>query len=306
MYNNFPTIPLFVAVVESGSYSRAAERLNITKSAVSKRISQLEDELGIRLIQRTTRHISLTEAGERYYEYVSQALAFAQQGVDAVAELQGEPRGKLKITAPMSFGVRHIAPFLTEFLQRYPHIELDLQFEDRMVDLVSEGYDLAIRIGHLTDSNLIAKRLVTCHSVLCASPEYLAQHPAPTEPADLTHHNCIKYSYFRGGSEWTFCKSNKEFKVLPKGNMSVNNSEAIRRVLLSGLGIGQLPTFIVGKDVQEKRLVPIMSPYALPVHAVYAVYPVRKHLPQKVSLFIEFLNEKYGQTLPYWDKGIFS
>ena len=306
MYNNFPTIPLFVAVVESGSYSRAAEKLNITKSAVSKRISQLEDELGIRLIQRTTRHISLTEAGERYYEYVSQALSFAQQGVDAVSELQGEPRGKLKITAPMSFGVRHIAPFLTEFLQRYPHIELDLQFEDRMVDLVAEGYDLAIRIGHLSDSNLIAKRLVTCHSILCASPDYLAAHPVPSEPEHLNQHNCIKYSYFRGGNEWTFCKNQQEFKVLPKGNMSVNNSEAIRRVLLSGLGIGQLPTFIVGKDVQEKRLVPIMSPYALPVHAVYAVYPERKHLPQKVSLFIAFLSEKYGQALPYWDEGVFS
>ncbi|MCH1921220.1 LysR family transcriptional regulator [Shewanella sp. A3A] len=306
MPHDFPSIPLFVAVVESGSYSRAAEKLHLTKSAVSKRISQLEDELGTRLLQRTTRQMRLTEAGERYYQYVSQAVALAQQGADAVAELQGEPRGKLKVTAPMSFGVRHIAPFITEFLQCYPDIELDLQFEDRMVDIIAEGFDLAIRIGHLPDSNLIAQRLTACHSVLCAAPEYLTQHPRPSAPADLSQHNCIKYTYFRGGSEWTFHKNNQQYKVLPKGNMSVNNSEAIRQALLSGLGIGQLPTFIVGKDIQQQRLVPLMSPYTLPVHAVYAVYPERRHLPQKVSIFVAFLSQKYGQAAAYWDVGVFA
>ncbi|MBF9002909.1 LysR family transcriptional regulator [Vibrio nitrifigilis] len=305
MFNNFPSIPIFVAVVECGSFSRAAEKLNLTKSAVSKRINHLEDELGIRLIQRTTRHISLTEAGERYYEHVSKALNFAQQGVDAVAELQGEPKGKLRITAPMSFGVRHVAPFITEFLAQYPHIELDLQLEDRMVDMVAEGYDLAIRIGHLADSNLIAKRLTDCHSVLCASPEYLKNHKVPEQPSDLMAHNCIKYTYFRGGNDWTFLREQQEFKVLPKGNMTVNNSEAIRRTLLSGLGIGQLPTFIVGKDIQAEKLVSIMNHYDLPKHAVYAVYPQRKHLPQKVRLFVDFIAKQYGTPSPYWDNGVF-
>lgn len=300
----FSAIPYFVAVVETGSCSLAADKLNVTKSAISKRISQMEDELGIRLLNRTTRKLSLTEAGERYYELVSQSLSLAQQGVDAVTELQGEPQGKLKVTAPMSFGIRHIAPLLAEFLQHYPKVEVEMQMEDQMVDMVNEGYDLAIRIGHLPSSNLIARRLTPARTLLCASPEYIRRCGEPGKPSDLVHHNCIAYSYFRGGSEWRFMQNNSEFKALPRGNLVLNNSEAIRRAVLDGLGIGQLPTFIASQDIVNGHLQQVMREYTLPEHNIYAVYPARKHLPLKVRVFIEFITEKLGNDEAYWDQAI--
>ena len=256
--NAIASLPVFVAVVECGSFSLAAKQLNLTKSAISKRINQLEDDLGIRLLNRTTRKLSLTEAGERYFEYASQALNLAQQGVDAVSELQGSPQGRLKITVPMSFGVLHIAPLISEFLARYPKIEVDLNLEDKMVDLVKDGFDLGIRIGELTSSNLIAKRLAPCKSVLCASPDYLEEFGTPQKPSDLVGHNCLRYSYFRGGVEWMFINNGSEYKVLPKGNFIVNNSEAIRQLLLRGSGIAQLPTFIAGRDFAAGNLKPVM------------------------------------------------
>ncbi|WNJ97474.1 LysR family transcriptional regulator [Vibrio ruber] len=300
----FSSLPIFVAVVELGSFSAAASQLNITKSAVSKRLTQLEDILGVRLFNRTTRKIHLTEAGERLYFYASQSLSYAKQGLDAVSELQGEPQGKLKIATPMSFGVRHIAPYISEFMQQYPKLDIEIELEDQMVDLLQGGFDLAIRIGRLPVSNMIAKRLTDCQSVLCASPEYIAQFGLPEHPADLRHHNCLLYSYFRGGQAWTFHQRDKEYKVVPKGNLVMNNSEGIRRAALDGLGIAQLPTFIIGKDVTAGLLVPVMSRYHLPAHAVYAVYPDRQYLPHKVRLFIDFIQAKFGIETPYWDQAL--
>lgn len=298
----FSSIPVFVSVVENGSFSGAAEKLNITKSAVSKRITHLEDELGIRLLNRTTRKLSLTEAGQRYYEYVAQSLNLAQQGLDAVSELQGKPRGKLKVTAPMSFGVLHVAPLIAEFLALYPGVEIDLQLEDQMVDLIQDSFDIGIRIGHLPLSNLIAKRLAPCVSVLCASKEYLEQHGHPQQPSDLINHSCLQYSYYRGGTEWSLNSAGQEYRVVPKGRLSVNNSEAIRRAVLEGAGIGNLPTFIVAKDIHAGRLEVVLADYQLPEHAVYAVFPERKHMPLKVRVFLDFINERLGTDTPYWDK----
>ncbi|MFB9217823.1 LysR family transcriptional regulator [Vibrio sinaloensis] len=298
----FSSIPVFVAVVECGGFSPAADKLKITKSAVSKRINQLEDELGIRLLNRTTRKLSLTEAGQRYYSYVSQSLSLAQQGVDAVTELQGQPRGKLKLTAPMSFGVQYVAPLVAEFLALYPDVEIDLQLEDQMVDLIESGFDIGIRIGHLPLSNLVAKRLTPCKSILCASADYLNQFGQPTRPSDLTQHNCLQYAYFRGGNEWTFTSHGKEFKVMPRGRLVVNNSEAIRRALLEGLGIGQLPTFIVAKDIAAGKLTGVMQEYQLPEHAVYAVFPERKHMPLKVRAFLDFIASRLDAQNAEWDK----
>ncbi|MDF2152566.1 LysR family transcriptional regulator [Vibrio sp. CAU 1672] len=296
------SLPVFVAVVECGSFSQAAKQLNLTKSAISKRITHLEDELGIRLLNRTTRKLSLTEAGQRYFEYASRALTYAQQGIDAVSELQGTPQGSLKVTAPMTFGVLHIAPLISEFLALYPKIEINLELEDKMVDLVQDGFDLGIRIGHLPVSNLVAKRIAPCRNVLCASPDYLARHPMPHKPSDLVGHNCLRYSYFRGGVEWSFESQGTAYKVLPKGNYVVNNSEAIRRALLSGCGIAQMPTFIVGKELASGQLVSLMNDYSLPQHAIYAVFPERKHMPLKVRAFIDFISEKLGSDTPYWDR----
>ncbi|WCP68934.1 LysR substrate-binding domain-containing protein [Vibrio tubiashii] len=300
----FSAIPIFVSVIESGSFSTAASKLNITKSAVSKRITQLEDELGIRLINRTTRKLSLTEAGQRYYDYVVQSLSLAQQGIDAVTELQGNPRGTLKVTAPMSFGVLHIAPLISDFLALYPDVEIDLNLEDRMVDLVAERFDVGIRIGDLPLSNLVAKRLAPCRSVLCAAPGYLSLHGLPSKPSDLSKHSCLQYSYYRGGSEWSLHSAGNEFKVIPKGRLVVNNSEAIRRAVLGGSGIANLPTFIAGKDIAAGNLQVVLSDYALPSHAVYAVFPEKKHMPHKVRAFIDFINQRLGTETPYWDEGL--
>ncbi|GAM66302.1 transcriptional regulator [Vibrio sp. JCM 19236] len=300
--NVITSLPVFVAVVECGSFSLAAKQLGLTKSAVSKRITLLEESLGIRLLNRTTRKLSLTEAGARYFEYASQAVELAQKGVDAVTELQGTPQGRLKITLPMSFGILHISPLIKEFLELYPKIEIDLQLEDAMVDLVEQGFDLGIRIGDLPVSNLVARRLAPCKSVLCAAPQYLDMRGSPKTPGDLVRYNCLRYSYFRGGSDWRFSHGGEVFKVVPKGNFEVNNSEAIRQVVLRGLGIAQLPTFIAGKDLASGNLVHLLEEYALPEHSIYAVFPERKHMPLKVRVFIDFICEKLGTETPYWDR----
>lgn len=301
MKDNFSAIPVFVAVVENGSFSSAAEKLGMTKSAVSKRIAVLEDNLGVRLFNRTTRSLALTEAGERFSDYARNAVEIANEGFAALHHLQGTPKGTLKINAPMTFTRLHIVPHIKEFLDTYPGVQVILSMDDRVLSLVEGGYDVGIRIGELEDSSLIAKKLVDCKSVLCASPEYLDKNGTPLIPADLSQHNSINYSLFQGGAEWTFYKSGKKIKVEPKGNFIVNNSDAIAEVLLNGLGICQMPTFIVAEHLKSKRLLTLMDEYALPKHAIYAVYPERKHLPEKVRVFIEFISDKLGNEAGYWD-----
>lgn len=297
----FSAIPVFVAVVECGSFSKAGEKLGTSKSAVSKRITQLEQRLGVRLFQRSTRSLSLTEAGEHYYDYAGKAYALACEGEDRVTELQGTPKGLLRLSVPMSFGRLHLAPLVPEFLASYPDVQLELSMDDRMVDLVEGGFDLAIRIGHLPDSQWIARRLAPCLSVVCASPEYLARAGTPRTPADLARHNCLFYSYFRGGSEWRFDSPSGPVRVQPQGNYRVNNSEAIRDALVAGMGICQLPTFIVGEDLEAGRLVPILEAYPLPRHSVFAVFAERRHRPAKVTALLDFLEERLGGDKPYWD-----
>ncbi|WP_020406128.1 LysR family transcriptional regulator [Hahella ganghwensis] len=294
-------IPVFLAVVESGGFSAAGVRLDISKSAVSKRISHLESRLGVQLLHRTTRRLTLTEAGERYLAYAQQAQGLLVEGEDAITQLQGKPQGTLRINVPMVFGRLHVAPLIPAFLSAHPGIRLDMVMEDKMVDLVEGGFDMAVRIGHLPDSSLIQKRLAPCQSVLCASPDYINQFGSPSTPHDLSNHNCLSYSYFRGGSEWTFQSSVGEIRIKPEGNYQVNNSEALQSALLAGIGICQMPTFIVGPDLAAGRLKPLLEAYPLPQHAIYAVLPERKFLPAKVSTFLAFLQQHLGADIPYWD-----
>ncbi|WP_324769017.1 LysR family transcriptional regulator [Pokkaliibacter plantistimulans] len=300
--DSFSAIPVFVAVVESGSFSAAGQRLGITKSAVSKRISQLEETLGARLLQRTTRSLSLTEAGEQYFEHVRGALTLAQEGEDAISQLQGQPQGVLKVSTPMVFGRLHIAPLVATFLKRFLGIQLQMVMDDKMVDLVEGGFDLAIRIGHIPESRLVARRLAPVRSVLCASPDYLQQHGVPLTPEDLRQHNCLFYSLFRGGAEWTFNGADGPVRVQPRGNFQVNNSEALREALVAGLGICQMPTFIVGPDLASGRLVALLPDYPLPQHAAYAMFPERRHLPAKTRVFMDFLAEQLGGDEPVWER----
>ncbi|CAI0911943.1 LysR family transcriptional regulator [Serratia grimesii] len=301
MHDNFAAIPIFVAVVECESFSAAARRLGITKSAVSKRIAQLESSLGVQLLQRTTRSLSLTEAGEQYFGYARNACAVAQEGEDVVTRLQGQPQGCLRISVPMVFGRLHVAPLIPHFLAACPDMEINMMMDDQVVDLVDGGFDLAIRIGQLADSSLIARRIAPCRSVLCAAPAYLARSGTPTDLEQLAQHNCLFYSYFRGGSEWQFEGPAGAVRFQPRGNYQVNNSEALREALIAGLGICQMPTFIVGDDIAQGRLIELMPAYRLPEHAIYAVYPQRKYLPAKVLAFVDFLLAQLGGEQPYWD-----
>jgi len=299
--NAFGAIPVFVAVVENDGFSAASRALGISKSAVSKRINQLENHLGVRLLHRTTRKLSLTEAGERYFEHAAQALTAAGQAEDAVTELQGEPQGKLKISSPMSFGRLHVAPLIPIFTQRYPKILIDLVMDDRNIDLVAEGFDLAIRSGDMPDSTLIARKLAPLRQVLCASPDYIDRYGMPVTPSELSERNCILFSYSGDANEWTLNKDGKAEAVLVSGSYRVNNSEAILVALREGIGIGRLPTFVAGPDLREGNLVRILESYNIPDHTFYAVFPERQYLPAKVRVFLDFSINYFGGDQPYWD-----
>jgi DNA-binding transcriptional LysR family regulator len=304
---SFNAIPIFIAVTDNAGFSSAARQLGISKSAVSKRITQLEDQLGARLFHRTTRKLSLTEAGERFYEYAAQANRSAQQAEDAVHELKGEPRGILKIQLPMTLGQMHIAPLIPIFLQRYPHLEIDLVMDDRHINLVEQGYDLAVRAGDMPDSNLIARPLAPLHSVVCASPKFLQAFEQQFEqtldqPPLLTKANCITYSYSSNANIWQFVSSQASHKIKVSGNYRVNNSAALKQALIAGMGIGRLPTFIVGDAIKRGELVALFQDYKMPSKSLYAVYPERQYLPTKVRAFLDFLIEKLGQDIPYWDE----
>ncbi len=299
----FGAIPIFVAVVENGSFSQAADKLGISKSAVSKRITQLENQLGVRLLNRTTRRLSLTEAGERYFSHAALALACANDAEDAATQLQNEPQGRLRINVPMAFGRLHIAPLIPEFLKRYPGIHIDLVMDDGPVNLVEGRFDAAIRAGDLPDSTLIARKLMPLHSVLCASQEYTDRHGKPVLPNELAEHNCLLYSW--SASEWTFFIDGKQETVSVSGNYSVNNSEALREALLQGTGIGRLPTFIAGPDLRSGKLVQLLGSYKMPSKSLYSVFPQREHLPAKVRAFLDFAVERLGGDKPWWDEEVF-
>lgn len=299
----FGAIPIFVAVVKGGGFSSAARTLGVSKSAVSKRINQLEQDLGVRLLYRSTRKLSLTEAGVRYFEYAEQALLAANRAEDAVAEMQGEPQGKLKISSPMSFGRLCIAPLIPKILRCYPKLEIDLLMDDSPVDLVSEGIDIAIRssFGELPDSALVARKLAPLRQAVFASSSYEQEYLLPQTPADLVEHNCILFSYSRDANVWTFERNGEYETVEVTGTYRVNNSEAILTSIVDGIGVGRMPTFVAAPFLRTGQLIKLLPQYRIPEHTLYAVFPERKYLPAKVRVFLEFAMEHFGGDEPYWD-----
>ncbi len=298
-------IPIFIAVVEEGSFAGAARRIGVTKSAISKRISQLETHLGVQLLHRSTRKLSLSEAGEQYLTHAIQSLAAAQDAEDAVAQLQGVPQGRLRINTPMSFGRLHVAPLIPEFLATYPGVGVDMVMDDRVVDMVEGGFDLAIRVRTLEDSALIARKLAPCHNLLCAAPSYLDKCGMPQNLDDLLDHNCLQYAYASTTHIWQFIQNGGETVSLEtKGNYQVNNSEALREALVAGVGIARLPTFIAAEEITAGRLEALLPQYKLPSQTIYAVFPERRHLPAKVRVFVDFLVAKLGGDHPYWEEMI--
>lgn len=300
---SFGAIPAFVAVVENGGFSAAARSLGVSTSAVSKRMNQLEEDLGVRLLYRTTRKLSLTEAGERYFEHAAEALSAAAQAEDAVAELQGEPRGKLKISSPMGFGRLHVAPLIPKMLKRYPKLDIELLMDDRTVDLVADGIDIAIRssFGGLPDSGLVARKLAPLRQAVFASPAYADKHGLPATPAELAEHNCILFSYSRDANVWVFEHDGDTLSVEVFGTYRVNNSEAILMAIKEGIGVGRLPTFVAGPHLRAGDLINLFPLHRIPDHTFYAVFPERQYLPAKVRAFLEFAVEFFGGDEPYWD-----
>lgn len=292
-------IPILIEVAENLSFTRAAEKLHMTKSAVSKSVSTVESQLGVKLFNRSTRKISLTEIGTTYIEYLKTSYSFIEQGKDAITQLNLKAAGRIKITVPMSFGTLHLSRLMPKFLKQFPDLQTEMILDDKVVDLIAEGFDVAIRIGHLPDSSLVGRKITSCYSALCASPNYLAQHGIPKQAVDLKRHNCLFYSLYQSGQEWIFYKGKTTENISPNSKFIVNNSESLLQAVLQDIGIALLPCFIAAPYLQNGSLVPLLTEYSLPQHAIYAVYPNRSYLPHKTRVMIDFLFEQLNPNSQY-------
>jgi DNA-binding transcriptional LysR family regulator len=295
----------FAKVVETKSFSEAARMLQTSKSLVSKQVSQLEATLGVRLLNRTTRSMSLTEIGAAYYEHCARIAQEIEAAGATVTQLQAEPRGTLKLTSTVVFAAMHLAPAIKEFLRRHPQVEIELEASDRVVDLVDEGCDLAIRMSDNPSPNMVARKLAPIRWVTCASPEYLERHGAPQTPHDLGSHNCLLYHGLPAGKGyWRYRVNGKEVVPPLSGNCRVNNSEVLLNLARCGMGIIVFPSYMVGPDLQSGRLCEVLADYAVfPNMALYAMYLPNRYLQPKVRAFIDFLLEYIGPEPP-WEKGL--
>lgn len=300
---NLDGLVVFAKVVEAGGFSAAARELGLSKSAVSKRISALEDRLGARLLNRTTRRLATTEVGASFYERCARVVAEAEEAERAVTLLQAEPRGTLRVSVPMSFGVRHLAPTIAEFMTRHPDLRVDLNLNDRIVDLIEEGYDLAVRIARLPDSSLVARVLAPSRRVVCAAPAYWRRHGRPRQPEDLKHHDVLMYAYTLTGDELTFRGPDGPVSVKVSGRLCANNGDILLAAALDGLGVLATPTFLAGDELRAGRLEAVLGDYDVANQSVYAVYPHNRHLSAKVRVFVDFLARRFGPE-PYWDAGL--
>ncbi|TLX58508.1 LysR family transcriptional regulator [Stutzerimonas nosocomialis] len=282
---------LFVTTLDQQSFTAAAERLGLSKQYVSRRIQALEAELGVRLLNRTTRRLRPTELGTTLYERATRILDEVSETRELLASQSATARGTLRISAPMTFGTLHLSPILPLFLEEHPLLKVELELNDRPVDLIREGFDMAIRGGMLEDSTLIARRLVEIRMVACASPAYLERHPAPRAPEDLHQHRCLLYGHGRG-VEWRFQRDGKPFGVPVDGQLLTNNGEVVRDAAIAGLGITLLPTFIVGQALAQGALVPVLEAFQCQPAAFHAVYPQHRQGSRAVQLFIEFLRRQ--------------
>jgi DNA-binding transcriptional LysR family regulator len=292
----FEGLSVFVRTVREGSFSAAARALELTPSAVSKQIGRLEDRLTVRLFNRTTRRLSLTEEGAAFYERAGRILADLEDAAEAVSSLKTVPRGRLRVTMPTAFGVIHLLPALPGFLARHPEMTLEIDLNDRFVNMIEEGFDLALRIGDMEDSSLIGRRLAANRRVLAAAPGYLAGRPAPERPEDLAAHNCLIYTYRPQRHDWRLVDAaGQESVVTVTGNLETNNPMMLRSAALSGLGVTLLPLWIIGPDIKAGRLQCVLPDFHWPDSAIHAVYPPGRHLSAKVRSFVDFLVEQFAE-----------
>ena len=294
---------VFTAVVDAGSFARAAEKLELSRGMTSRYVAQVEAHLGVRLLNRTTRRLSLTEAGNDYYQRATQVLALVEEAEQAASHEAAEPRGTLRINASVAFGARHMGTLISAYLRRYPEVRVDLTLNDRIVDLVEEGFDVAVRIARRIDPGLVARRIGPARMIACASPAYLRQSGAPKTPADLVRHNCLTYAYAGAQNEWRFTRGKREQTVKVGGTLHANNGDILSRAAADGLGVTVQPTFLIDGLFREKKLMRVLEGWEADSLTIFAVYPSRQFLPAKVRSFIDFMLEHFGDK-PSWDRGI--
>jgi DNA-binding transcriptional LysR family regulator len=290
----------FVDVADLGGFSAAARKLGTSRSHVSKQVAALEERLGVRLLQRTTRRVSLTDEGRAFRERIGAVLEELHEAEEAISDRQGSARGRLRISAPVTFGTRYLGAALADFMAANPNLEVELDLSDRFVDLVDGGFDLAIRIGVLRESSLIAARICATGGGVCASPAWLAEHGTPNDPAELSGHHCLRYSY-ASTSSVTFTRGVQERTVKLAGRLLANNGEVLIDAAVAGLGVTLAPDFLLAEPLRDGRLVSILEDWTLRVGgAVWAVYPHRRHLSARVRLFVDFLRARFG-PIPPWE-----
>jgi DNA-binding transcriptional LysR family regulator len=296
--DRFQEMKVFAAVVEAGSFTGGAQALDMSKAAVSRYVGELEERLGLRLLNRTTRKLSPTGEGEIFYARCRELLDNLDEAEAEITSRSGEAAGLLKVNVPVTFGLMHLAQLWPAFLARHPKLAIDITLSDRVADLVEEGYDIAVRIGQLSASSLIARRLASTRMVLCASPAYLERRGAPAHPADVLQHDVISYSLFASGENWSFTGPDGEVSVKVAPRVRTNSGDTCRAAALQHQGIILQPTFIVGADLAQGTLVEIMPGYRAVELGIHAVYPSRKFVSPKVRLLIDFLVEAFAA--PVW------
>lgn len=290
----------FTKVVSLGSFAEAGRNLGLTRSAVSKGVIELEQTLGARLLDRTTRRVSATEAGMAYYERCLGILGEIEETELQISRLHEEPRGTLRLNAPMSFGILHVGNAVADFMAAYPELKVELMLNDRTVDPIADGFDVTIRIADLEDSSLIARRLAPCRVVLAASPEYLDKHGRPRTPSDLAHHACLNYGQTTLLQRWQLTHDGKTISAAINSRLCSNNGDALRDAALAGQGVAKLPTFLVGNDVAAGKLEIVLQEYPPAELGIYALYAPNKYLAAKTRVFIDFLVARFGSNPP-WD-----
>lgn len=294
---------VFATVVARGSFVRAADALDTSPANVTRYINELEAHLGTRLLNRSSRKLSLTESGEILHERCRLILEEVAEAESQTSAATTRPRGRLRINVPVSFGILHLAPLWPKFMQKYPEVELDIVLADRVVDLIEEGFDLAIRISRGGSASYSARKLATSRNIVCASPGYLLQKPAPKHPADLAAHACLGYTYAQTADEWNFIdEAGARHSVKVRYAMHTNNGDTARAAAIMGGGVIWQPTFLIGEDLRQKRLIELLPAYRMPDIDVLAVYPSRRHLSAKVRLMVDFLAAAFAGDVPPWER----
>ncbi|RFU44594.1 LysR family transcriptional regulator [Paraburkholderia sp. DHOC27] len=292
----FDDMRIFVATVDARNFTTAANRLSLSKQFVSRRVMALEESLGVRLLIRNTRKLAVTDLGQEFYERARRILGEVAEAEQAMSLRRATPHGLLRVSAPMSFGMVHLSPLIAAFLSRHAEVRFDMELSDRLVDVVGEGFDMAIRIGTLADSTLIAQKLAEVRMVACCSPQYLRRRGTPATPAALERHACLLYGH-GGPTTWEFVVDGVHKSVEVHGPLRANNGELIRDAAMAGLGIARLPDFIVAHGLKTGQLVEVLEPYLPHAAALYAVYPQHRQTSTTIQALVAFLREQLAKTM---------